>query len=100
MPTGFRWLTVGPKGQPDVEIILYEARAGMALSEETVKHLRTLLEQNAMGPGVLEADDCQKTYEELKAKGIEFLSPPTAQQYGIEALFRDGCGNWYSLTQH
>jgi catechol 2,3-dioxygenase-like lactoylglutathione lyase family enzyme len=99
MDNGFRWLTVGPKSQPDVEIVLYKVQPGMALDEEGARSLKSILEKHGMGAGVLEADDCQKTYEELKARGIEFLSPPTPQPYGIEAVFRDGCGNWYSLTQ-
>ncbi len=53
-----------------------------------------------MSGGVWEADNCQKTYEDLKAKGIEFIKPPTKEFYGIEALFKDGCGNWFSLTEH
>ena len=97
----FRWLTVGPKGQPDLEIILYAVKShGGMMDEETVGHLRAILEKGLMGPGVFEADDCQATYEELKSKGVEFVSPPQEQPYGIEAIFKDGCGNWFSLTQH
>jgi predicted enzyme related to lactoylglutathione lyase len=97
----FRWLTVGPKGQPDMEIILYEAKGhGGMMDEATVGHLRAILEKGLMGVGVLEADDCRATYEELKRKGVEFLSPPEERPYGIEATFKDNSGNWFSLTQH
>lgn len=99
MDNGFRWLTVTPPDQPGLEIVLAEPKPPM-FGEERAQAVRTLLEQHALGGGVWQADDCQKTYEELKAKGIEFLKPPTQEFYGIEALFRDGCGNWFSLTQH
>jgi catechol 2,3-dioxygenase-like lactoylglutathione lyase family enzyme len=99
MENGFRWLTVSPPGQPDVEIVLSEPIEPM-FSKEMIPHVRALLDQNAMGGGVWETDDCQETYEGLKARGIEFLKPPTKEFYGIEALFRDGCGNWFSLTEH
>ena len=96
----FRWLTVGPKGQPDMQIVLYAARAhGGMMDEETIGHLRAILEKGLMGPGVFEADDCQATYEELKSKGVEFISPPQEQPYGIEAIFKDNSGNWFSMTQ-
>ena len=36
----------------------------------------------------------------MKNKGIEFMKPPTKEFYGIEALFKDGCGNWFSMTEH
>ena len=40
-----------------------------------------------------------KTFEELKAKGVEFVSEPKDQFYGVEAVFKDPFGNWFSLTQ-
>jgi predicted enzyme related to lactoylglutathione lyase len=45
-------------------------------------------------------DDCRATYEELKQKGVEFMSPPQERPYGIEALMKDNSGNWFSMTQH
>lgn len=98
MDNGFRWLTVSPPGQPDLEIVLAEPNEPM-FDAEGAQHLRALLEKHAMGGGVWETDNCQKTYDQLQAKGIEFLKPPTQEFYGIEALFRDGCGNWFSLTE-
>ena len=98
MENSFRWLTVNPPDQPDLEIVLADPKPPM-FEEPQAKALRALLEKQAMGGGVWAADDCHKTYEELKAKGIEFLKPPTQEFYGIEAIFRDGCGNWFSLTE-
>ena len=48
---------------------------------------------------MFETADCQKTFEELSAKGVSFLQEPAERPYGIEALFRDDSGNWFSLTQ-
>ncbi len=100
MEGGFRWLTVGPKDQPDIEIILYAVGAGSMMDQETANHLRAVLDKGVMGAGVFEADDCRKTYEELKGKGVEFISPPQERSYGVEAIFKDGCGNWFSLGEH
>lgn len=100
MDSGFRWVTVGPKGQPDLELVLYAVKPDGMHDAETVAHLRALLEKGLMGPGVFETNDCRATYEELKAKGVEFVSPPQEQPYGVEAVFKDGCGNTFSLTQH
>ena len=41
----------------------------------------------------------RKTYEELTAKGVQFKQEPTDRFYGIEAVFQDNSGNWFSLTQ-
>ena len=99
MENGFRWLTVSPPDQMDLEIVLARPEGSM-YSPDLMVHVQALLEKDAMGGGVWETDDTYKTYEELKAKGIEFTKPPTKEFYGIEALFKDGCGNWFSLTQH
>jgi predicted enzyme related to lactoylglutathione lyase len=100
MDGGFRWLTVGPKGQPDLEMALMPTTPSPMMDQETAETLRALISKGAIGSGVMETADCQKTYEELKARGVEFSSPPQERFYGIEALFKDNSGNWFSLTQH
>jgi catechol 2,3-dioxygenase-like lactoylglutathione lyase family enzyme len=99
MDGGFRWLTVAPKSQPDLEIILYEPQATGRMDEATANQIRALVQRGALGAGVFDTDDCRKTYEELKGKGVEFVSPPKEQGYGVEAIFKDNSGNWFSLTQ-
>ena len=49
--------------------------------------------------GVFNTDDCRGTYEELKSKGVQFVSEPADRPYGVEAVFKDNSGNWFSLTQ-
>lgn len=63
------------------------------------KTLRGLLAQGSLNGGVLQTSDCRKTYEELKAKGVEFLSPPKEEFYGVEAILKDNSGNWFSMTE-
>jgi catechol 2,3-dioxygenase-like lactoylglutathione lyase family enzyme len=99
MDNGFRWLTVGPKTQPDLELILMAVRESPMFPADKVAMLSKLIEGGAMGVGVLDVDDCQKTYDDLRAKGVEFMAPPTDRFYGIEALFKDNSGNWFSMCQ-
>jgi catechol 2,3-dioxygenase-like lactoylglutathione lyase family enzyme len=100
MDNGFRWLTVGPKTQPGLELILMEVREGFMFDAEKVAMMRKLIQSGALGPGVLMTDDCRETYKELSAKGVEFLQEPQDRFYGIEALMKDNSGNWFSMTQH
>jgi len=95
----FRWLTVGPKGQPDLEIILFAIKPSPTHDEATCTTLRALVAKGALGAGVFNTADCRKTYAELIAKGVEFVQPPTERPYGVEALLKDDSGNWFSLTQ-
>jgi catechol 2,3-dioxygenase-like lactoylglutathione lyase family enzyme len=99
MDGGFRWLTVGPRDQPDLEIILMEIKPGMMMDASTADQLRTLVQNGVLGAGVFETPDCLKTFEELKSRGVEFKSAPEEKFYGIEAVFKDNSGNWFSLTQ-
>ena len=69
------------------------------MDKETSDALRALIRKGKLGAGVFETADCKKTYEELKAKGVEFTQPPTERFYGIEALLKDDSGNWFSMTQ-
>ena len=95
---GFRWLTVGPKNQRDLDILLARPAPPM-FSEEDAESLRKLIAKGSMTGGVLETDDCRREYNDLKARGVTFLQEPADRPYGIEAVLRDDSGNWFSLTQ-
>jgi len=95
----FRWLTVGPKGQPDLEIALMELKPSPMMSADVIAQMRKLVEAGTLGAGVFETSDIHKTYAELKAKGVVFMQAPEERPYGIEALMRDDSGNWFSLCQ-
>jgi catechol 2,3-dioxygenase-like lactoylglutathione lyase family enzyme len=96
---GMRWLTVTPPDQPDMEITLMAISEGLMFSKEAAATMRDLVKKGTFGFGVFECKDIYATYEELKAKGVEFLQPPKEQFYGTEALFKDDSGNWFSLGQ-
>jgi len=98
MDNGFRWLTVSPKGQPDLQLILMKVD-GPNVKPEDAALFKGLLEQGRINGGVLQTDDCRATYEELKAKGVEFLSSPADRFYGVECILKDNSGNWFSLNQ-
>jgi catechol 2,3-dioxygenase-like lactoylglutathione lyase family enzyme len=94
-----RWLTVGMPGQPDRQILL-EKPGPPAMSEETAAQVRELLTKGALGGlHVFTTDDCRKTYETLKAKGVEFTDEPTERPYGIDCGLRDPFGNALRFTQ-
>jgi predicted enzyme related to lactoylglutathione lyase len=95
----FRWLTVGPKGQPDLELVLMPITSSPFMDEATCATLRDILQKSGLSSGVFETADCKKTYAEMKARGVEFSSEPAERPYGIEALFKDDSGNWFSMVQ-
>jgi predicted enzyme related to lactoylglutathione lyase len=95
----FRWLTVGPPGQPDVAIVLMAIPGPPLIDAETAEQVRTLTAKGFAATVFLATDDCRAAYEELKARGVEFLEPPEERPYGIDSGFRDPSGNSIRLTQ-
>lgn len=99
MGEGQRWLTLTTPMQPDLEIILMPVVEGMMFKGPAVDQMRELVGKGTLGSMIFECDDLQATYEELSAKGVVFKKPPTKEFYGMEAIFEDNSGNWFSLGQ-
>jgi uncharacterized glyoxalase superfamily protein PhnB len=95
----FRWLTVSPPGQEDVAIVLMAIPGPPVMDDQTAEQLRSLMAKGFAGSVFLTTDDCQASYEELSARGVEFSEPPEERPYGIDSGFRDPSGNSFRLTQ-
>ncbi|MBI2684159.1 MAG: VOC family protein [Actinobacteria bacterium] len=95
----FRWLTVGLPGQSDVVITLMAVSGAPVFDDETREQLLSLVAKGAAGGLFFTTDDCQATFQELKARGVEFQQEPTRQPYGIDAGFRDPSGNGCRMVQ-
>jgi hypothetical protein len=95
----FRWLTVGPKDQPEVAIVLMAVPGAPVLDDATADQIRELMGKGFAGTLFLTTEDCRKSYDELVERGVTFSEPPEETPYGIDAGFRDPSGNRFRLTQ-
>jgi uncharacterized glyoxalase superfamily protein PhnB len=95
----FRWLAVGPAGQPDVAIVLMAIPGPPVMDAETAEQVRNLMAKGFAGTIFLATDDARAAYEELKGRGVEFVEEPEERPYGIDSSFRDPSGNHIRLTQ-
>ena len=95
----FRWLTVGPAGQPDVAIVLMAIPGPPLIDEQTNGEIRALMAKGFAGTVFLTTDDCKASYDELSERGVEFTEKPIDTPYGIDSGFRDPSGNSLRLTQ-
>jgi predicted enzyme related to lactoylglutathione lyase len=94
-----RWLTVCVPGHRD-RVIMLERPGPPSLDDATAAQVRELVTKGAGGGWLIfNTDDCRKSYEELSAKGVEFLEEPTERPYGIDCGFRDPFGNRIRMTQ-
>lgn len=96
---GFRWLTVGPKDQPDVEIVLMEIPSAPMFTDEQHDLVEKAMSSGLIGAVFLVTDDVRRDYDELSAKGVEFYEKPEERPYGIDCGFRDPSGNMIRLAQ-
>ena len=95
----FRWLTVGLPGQPDFAITLMAIPGPPVMDPDTREQLRDLLAKGFAGTVFFTTEDCEASYRELKARGVEFSSEPEERPYGIDTGFHDPSGNSFRLTQ-
>jgi catechol 2,3-dioxygenase-like lactoylglutathione lyase family enzyme len=94
-----RFLTVAVPGEPERQIVL-ELPGPPTMDHATAEHARELVTKGATGGWVIfTTDDCQKTYEALKAKGVEFTQEPTERFYGTDCALRDPFGNPLRISQ-
>ncbi|MFE3754806.1 VOC family protein [Nocardia tengchongensis] len=89
---GFRWVTVVHPNHPELEVTLMIP--GPPLTDELAEAIRRSMANGTHGALGLRTDNCQKAFEELTAKGVEFVQPPAERPYGVEAIVRDNSGNW------
>ena len=84
-----RWIAVAPKGA-QTEIILY-------LPDENWEHYKAVVGKSQSI--TLSTSDVRATYNELKAKGVEFEAEPDVQPWGTFATLKDSEGNSILLVQ-
>ena len=95
----FRWLTVGPAGQPDISIVLMAIPGPPVMDADTAEQVRSLMAKGFAGTVFLTTDDVHADYERLKSRGVEFSEAPEERPYGIDSGFHDPSGNSFRLTQ-
>jgi predicted enzyme related to lactoylglutathione lyase len=94
---GYRWCTVVHPNQPELQLHL--TIAGPPMGDEMITAVNRALDAGTMNGLGMNVDDCEKTYQDLAAKGVTFLQTPQKRPYGTEAVCRDNSGNWIVLVE-
>src|SRR3989442_6326355 len=97
---GMRWVTVGPKAQPDVNIVLEPPAANPNASPQDKKVVSQLLANGMLRAVLFATDDCDATFEHVCGAGAEVLQEPMDQGYGVrDCAFRDPSRNIVRFSQ-
>ncbi|MGM7645573.1 VOC family protein [Nocardia sp. JW2] len=97
---GMRWITVGPKGQPDTSIVLHPPAADPGITDEEQRVITEMMAKGTYAGINLATDDLDGLFEKLQAGDVEVVQEPTDQPYGIrDCAFRDPAGNMIRIQQ-
>jgi catechol 2,3-dioxygenase-like lactoylglutathione lyase family enzyme len=93
-----RWLTMGPRNQPELGIVMQTVGAGLPPAD--AQALRELLAKGSLGGLVFETGDVDGVFETVRASGAEVMQEPMDQPYGVrDCAFRDPSGNMVRFNQ-
>ena len=95
---GFRWVTLAPPTQPEIQLVLSEARAGRPPADG--EQLEALVTKGSFMGAIFTTTDLDTTFEKVAASGAEVMQEPTDQPWGVrDCAFRDPSGNMIRINQ-
>ena len=97
---GLRWLSLTPPAQPGVEIVLQVPEQYPDISPADRDAIAALVAKGLLAGVIFATDDCDATFEQLRAAGAEVVQEPIDQPYGVrDCAFRDPAGNMLRFSQ-
>jgi predicted enzyme related to lactoylglutathione lyase len=97
---GMRWVSLSPPAQPEVQIVLESVGADPNASPGDRQAIGELLAKGQLRAVLFATEDCDATFERIRASGAEVLQEPIDQPYGVrDCAFRDPAGNMLRFNQ-
>jgi uncharacterized glyoxalase superfamily protein PhnB len=97
---GMRWITVGPVGQPGVNLVLHPPGADPGITDDERRVVAEMMAKGTYASIILATPDLDGTFEKLQAGDVEVVQEPTDQPYGVrDCAFRDPAGNMVRMQQ-
>ncbi len=91
---GLRWITIGPPGQPDTNIVLFPPSASPGVTEDEKRTIAGMIAKGTYAMILLATKNLDATFEKIQASGAEIVEEPTEQPYGVrDCAVRDPAGN-------
>lgn len=95
-----RWITVGPVGQPEVNVVLSPPAVDPGITEQERRTIVEMMAKGTYGMLMLASDDLDGLFARIEAAGVEVVEPPTDQPYGSrDCSLRDPAGNMIKIQQ-
>ena len=95
-----RWITVGPAGQPEINVVLFPPGADPGVTEDEKQTIVEMMAKGTYGSLLLATPDLDATFDEVQAKGADIVQEPTQQDYGVrDCALRDPAGNMIRIQE-
>jgi catechol 2,3-dioxygenase-like lactoylglutathione lyase family enzyme len=95
-----RWITVGPEGQPETNIVLAPPAVDPGVTEEERNTILEMMAKGTYGILLLATKDLDATFEKLQASDAEIVQEPIEQPYGVrDCAVRDPAGNMIRIQE-
>jgi len=97
---GLRWITVGPVGQPDTNIVLTPAGVTPGLTDDERRTINEMMAKGTYAMVILASPDLDGVFDRMQASGAEVIQEPTEQPWGVrDCAFRDPAGNHVRINE-
>jgi len=95
-----RWITLGPVGQPDTNLVLEPPAMDPGLNDDERRMIAELMAKGSYARIILATKDLDDAFEKIQASGADVIQEPTDQPYGVrDCAFRDPAGNHVRINQ-
>ncbi len=95
-----RWLTVGPAGQPDTNLVLQPPFADPGITEDERRTIAEMMAKGTFARVLLATHDLDAAFERLQAADADIVQEPVEQPYGIrDCAVRDPAGNLLRIQE-
>jgi len=95
-----RWLTIGPVGQPGVNIVLSPPGADPGITDDERRTIEEMMAKGTYAGVMLATNDLDATFDKVQASGTEIVQEPTEQPWGVrDCALRDPSGNMVRIQE-
>ena len=95
-----RWITVGPAGQPNTNIVLAPPAVDPGITDEERSTILEMMAKGTYGILLLATKELDSTFEKLQASDAEIVQEPIEQPYGVrDCAVRDPAGNMIRIQE-
>lgn len=95
-----RWVTIGPPGQIDTNVVLTPPAVDPGITDEERQTVLEMIAKGTYASIMLGTTDLDATFEKVQAADVEVVQEPTDQDWGArDCAVRDPAGNMVRIQQ-